>query len=504
MTSYAFAIDLRRCIGCHACTIACKAEHAVPLGVNRCWVKTVERGRFPRSERLFFPVLCNQCEAAPCARVCPTEALYRRDDGIVELDGGRCIGCRACMQACPYDQLFIDPETRTAEKCNFCANRIESGLLPACVSVCPTQCRVFGDLEDPASQVASLVNAGATRVRKPEKRTGPKIFYVGAEDDVIVPELAARPFHYKEGQVRWRPAGAPREDPARPGAPRVDYDVAHPRPWHGLVVAYLLAKGVSAGALFLSVTLWALGLRGGLVERAGPALALAFAGVTAALLVLDLERPERFLSVLTRGQPRSWLVRGAFFLSAHAAVAGLWLAAGATGADAVRTWLLPPALLAPVLATVFTSFLFAQGRGRDLWQGRASAFGLLAQAGAAGAAVLLLLAPFCGAAPALRSALCAALLGSLGAHLLLLAGEHLLHASPTRHRALAVASYLRGPFARVFWGGAVVAGGIVPLGLLALAPAASALALAAPVLALAGALAWDYVWVEAGQSVPLS
>lgn len=501
MTSYAFAIDLRRCIGCHACTIACKAEHAVPLGVSRCWVKSVERGSFPDAQRLFFPVLCNQCEAAPCAAVCPTEALYRRGDGIVELDGERCIGCRSCMQACPYDQLFVDPDTRTAEKCNFCANRIETGLLPACVSVCPTQCRVFGDLEDPASQLAGVLRANATRVRKPEKGTRPRVFYVSAEDDVIVPELSVRPFRYKEGQVRWRPVGALREDPARPAAARVDYDVPHAKPWHGLVVAYLLAKGVSTGALFLSALFWLLGLRGALSERIGPALALAFAGITAGLLVLDLERPERFLWVLTRRQPRSWLVRGAFLLTAHAAVAGLWLAGSFGAAARLRPWLAVPALVMPVLATVFTSFLFAQGRGRDLWQSRASAFDLLAQALAAGAAALLLLAPAVAADDSLLFALRAALAAALAAHLLLLTGEHALRRSPTPHHALAVTTYLRGPFARAFWGGAVVAGGVAPLVLLALAPAAAA---AAAALALAGALAWEYVWVEAGQSVPLS
>src|SRR6266851_329987 len=156
MPHYGFAIDLRKCIGCHACTIACKAEHEIPIGVNRCWVKTVEEGTFPATRRFFFPVLCNQCDEAPCARICPTNALFKRPDGIVDLHGDVCVGCRACMIACPYDQLFIDPNTHTAEKCNFCANRVENELLPACVSVCPTECRIFGDLDDPTSEVARV------------------------------------------------------------------------------------------------------------------------------------------------------------------------------------------------------------------------------------------------------------------------------------------------------------------------------------------------------------
>ena len=184
------------------------AQHQIPVGVNRCWVKSVERGTFPDTRRLFFPVLCNQCVDAPCVRICPTHALYRRRDGIVDLHPDRCIGCRACMEACPYDQLFIDPNTRTAEKCNFCANRVENQLLPACVSVCPTGCRIFGDLDDPESDVARIVERDAFMVRKPEKGTGPKVFYLGADDSVIRPEAAARPFYYKEGQVHLRPLGA--------------------------------------------------------------------------------------------------------------------------------------------------------------------------------------------------------------------------------------------------------------------------------------------------------
>src|SRR4026207_1361998 len=132
MPNYGFAIDLRKCIGCHARTTACKAEHEIPIGVNRCWVKTVEKGSFPETRRFFFPVLCNQCTDAPCARICPTRALFqppagvaapprvptcpprapfKRRDGIVDLLGDNCIGCRSCMEACPYDQLFIDPNT---------------------------------------------------------------------------------------------------------------------------------------------------------------------------------------------------------------------------------------------------------------------------------------------------------------------------------------------------------------------------------------------------------
>ncbi len=300
MPHYGFAIDLRKCIGCHACTIACKAEHQIPIGVNRCWVKTVERGSFPDTRRFFFPVLCNQCDEAPCVRICPTSALFKRRDGIVDLSGAACIGCRACMVACPYDQLFIDPNTHTAEKCNFCANRVENKLLPACVSVCPTECRIFGDLEDTSSELYRFVQDSGITVRKPEKGTMPHVYYVGAEQSAIQPEIATRPFYFKEGSVMLRPLGSPEADPADPGAPRVDYDTPHIKPWGMDMAIYLLTKGIATGSLLLSVILWLSGIREPLTTLAGPLVALVMVTVTAAVLVLDLEQPQRFLYILTR------------------------------------------------------------------------------------------------------------------------------------------------------------------------------------------------------------
>src|SRR5262245_38400978 len=185
-------------------------------------------------------------------RICPTNALFKRRDGIVDLHGDVCIGCRACMEACPYDQLFIDPGTRTAEKCNFCANRVENDLLPACVSVCPTECRIFGDLDDPASEVSRIVQLEAFMVRKPEKNTGPRVFYLGAEESVIRPEIAVRPLYYREGEVHLRPAAAPQPDGTAPGAPRVDYDVPHARPWGIDMVLYLLFKAIATGSMLVS------------------------------------------------------------------------------------------------------------------------------------------------------------------------------------------------------------------------------------------------------------
>ena len=511
MANYGFAIDLRKCIGCHACTIACKAEHEIPVGVNRNWVKTVEKGLFPDTRRFFFPVLCNQCDEAPCVRICPTKALFKRRDGIVDLHGDSCIGCRACMEACPYDQLFIDPNTHTAEKCNFCANRVENKLLPACVSVCPTECRIFGDLDDPASEVSRIVQHEAFMVRKPEKGTGPKVFYLGAEDSVIRPEAAVRPLMFKEGQVHLRPIGAPEEDPEAPGAPRVDYDVPHAKPWGVDMVLYLFMKAVSTGAMLLGAILWLLGHQGALVTLVAPAISVVLIGLTSAVLVFDLERPERFYYILTRSNWRSWLVWGSWFLAGHGTMSGVWLAAGWFGWNGVLTVLAWPAIVFAVLATAYTGFLFAQGLARDLWQGPHAAVDLIAQSGAAGAATLLLASSFLnvadggGLGPA-QVFLAWIAAGSLALHVLILIFENVLSPSPTRHHELAVRTITRGVHSRLFWGLAIAAGGMLPIVALAGMPATgpTAITLVACVLSLAGGAAWEYIWVDAGQSVPLS
>ena len=143
--NYGFVIDNRKCIGCHACSVACKSENEVPLGVYRTWVKYVETGAFPNNRRHFQVTRCNHCANPPCVRICPTAAMYQREDGIVEFDGRACIGCKACLQACPYDAIYVDPDTGTAAKCHYCAHRTEIGLEPACVVVCPETAIVSGE-----------------------------------------------------------------------------------------------------------------------------------------------------------------------------------------------------------------------------------------------------------------------------------------------------------------------------------------------------------------------
>ncbi|NOZ09736.1 MAG: 4Fe-4S dicluster domain-containing protein [Gammaproteobacteria bacterium] len=179
---YAMVIDTRRCVGCHACSVACKAEFDVPLGFYRSWVEYVEKGTFPDVRRSFLPRLCNQCSNPPCVDVCPTGATWQREeDGIVEIDPDICIGCKYCILACPYDARFANPVTGTAEKCDFCLHRVRNGLEPACVETCIGRARIFGDLNDPNSEVGRLLATTAVTVLRQEMGTKPNVYYIAAD-----------------------------------------------------------------------------------------------------------------------------------------------------------------------------------------------------------------------------------------------------------------------------------------------------------------------------------
>jgi Fe-S-cluster-containing dehydrogenase component len=309
---YGFAIDQRTCIGCHACTVACKTEHQIPLGQFRTWVKYVDKGEYPASTRAFGVLRCNHCTDAPCVAICPTKALFKRSDGIVDFDSDRCIGCKSCMQGCPYDAIYIDEDTHTAAKCNYCAHRVDDGLEPACVVVCPTHSIWSGDLDDPGSGIARLVATHPTAVRAPEQHTGPNVFYLGADRVVLDPLLAPVEDFYLWGRPdsQRRALAADLGPDAVTGA-HTTLNTAHPRPWGWRVETYLWTKGVGAGALLVATGAAFAGLPlTGAVGLAAPALALGGTAVTGALLVWDLKRPERFGYIFTKPNPSSWLVWG--------------------------------------------------------------------------------------------------------------------------------------------------------------------------------------------------
>lgn len=188
----AMVIDLDRCLGCHTCSITCKSENGVRLGGFRSHVMEKEVGKYPKVTRAFLPRLCNHCEKPPCEKVCPVGATYIREDGMVDIDKGRCIGCRYCMVACPYGARYFNPrhdseEAKlfparifgTVDKCNFCAHRIDNGVVPACVNGCLANARIFGDINDPESEIGQLKNNEELVSLLPEFETNPNVFYKG-------------------------------------------------------------------------------------------------------------------------------------------------------------------------------------------------------------------------------------------------------------------------------------------------------------------------------------
>jgi tetrathionate reductase subunit B len=190
-------IDLRRCIGCNACAVACKAENAVPLSRWRNWVKVVEKGSYPNVSRSFLPSLCNNCENPICVRNCPTQATYAREDGVVMVDPHRCIGCKYCIASCPYDVRYLSPFKKIVQKCQWCHHRVDVGLAPACVNTCPTRAMIFGDLNDPRSEVSRLLATNPVQVLKPEKDTQPQVYYIGA--DMVAMHTLGMPWEEEKG-----------------------------------------------------------------------------------------------------------------------------------------------------------------------------------------------------------------------------------------------------------------------------------------------------------------
>ena len=503
MPNYGFLIDQSRCIGCHACTVACKLENAVPLGVFRTWVKYVEKGAFPDTRRYFQVTRCNHCANPPCVYICPTRAMYRRPDGIVEFDPDRCIGCKACMQACPYDAIYIDPENHTAAKCHFCSHRTDLGLEPACVIVCPTHAIIAGDLDDPESEIFRRLAARDASVRRPEQGTRPKLFYIGADEATLSPEAARRDQYIF---AEWGPTAytGPLTPETLAGAPaRTVYDVPHERPWHWPVPVYLVTKAAGAGVYFLASLGLALGLFGSEVffGLGAGLLAAALTAITGLLLVADLARPERFIYVLLKAQPRSWLALGGYILGIFGVWVGLWWVLRLLGLRSVADGLAYPGALLALAAAGYTAFLLGQCEGRDLWQSPLLLPHLLAEALLAGAA-LLLAGPALGLASGGEGELLRPVfLGALLAHGLFVgaefAGRH-----PTLAARLAAKRIIAGPYRGLFWGGAVGAG-ILLAGTIALLPGPAFWALGG-LLSIIGLLAYNWAFIMGPQEIPNS
>ena len=504
MTRLGFLLDSESCIGCHACTVACKSEHDIPLGVNRTWVKYIETGSFPDVDRHFSVMRCNHCDDAPCIAICPTNALFRAPNGVVDFDDENCIGCKGCMNACPYDAIYINPATDTAHKCNFCNHRIEAGLEPSCVVVCPTHAIKVADLDDPDDETTRLIARSDTAVRAPEQGTLPKVHYLGADPASLDPLRTAIA---GDGMI-WADTTAQHPSAAPDAAgvvARTAYTTAHEMTWRAKVSGYLVTKAVAAGMMAVAALLVLLGH--GAEQAAVGVVPAVVAGVflaaTGLLLVWDLRRPERFYYLITRANRRSWLVKGAAVLGAFAAVCAAWFVAGVVGSVGALQGLAAPAALLAAATAGYTAFLFAQCEGRDLWQSHLVLPTLLAQAAVAGGAGYAV-ADLAIEVPE-PTAVQWVLLAGVLATAVLVAAELASRRSP--HVEAAVATMTRGRYARRFWAGGVVLGLAVPAVLAAVGLATGAgpwPAAAAGVCAVVGMWFYEDSFVRAGQSVPLS
>jgi len=536
---YGFIIDNRKCIGCHACTTACKSEHDVAVGVNRTYVKQVEKGEFPDTRRIFSVMRCNHCTDAPCVEICPVEALYTREDGIVDFDNNRCIGCKSCMQACPYDALYIDPDNNTAAKCNYCAHRVDVGREPACVTVCPEHAIIAGDMHNPTTEISQLLARQAVKVRKPEKGTNPNLFYIDGDDASLVPEATA-----KSGPGLWNSqargvghfakaaekmmytnddldllqmsidndiqAAYQRKETENPnyidvltGKARRVYDTPDKGIlWGWEVSAYVFTKAIAAGAFLIPFLAIILGYEVSPTAKLWSAgISLVFLALTGLFLVMDLDRPDRFLNVLLRPQWNSWLVKGGYTITVFGLLVTIWAVMTFFEIQTGETILLWGTAAFAILLAVYTAFLFAQAKGRDFWQSPTLPLHMLVHSVMAGTAIFVIASLIFGNEDWM-SILKNTMLIALVVNLFTLITE-LTITHPTTSAKTVVKMITKGRYSKLFWLGTVIIGNLIPLGTLLLDTDEMSIVFSG-VCVLIGIVITEKIWVEAPQRIPLA
>lgn len=402
----------------------------------------------------------------------------------------------------------MDPEQGTVAKCNFCSHRVDQGLEPACVTVCPTQAILIGDLNDLESSVAIHTNSpDAVRPRE-QLGTRPQLAYIGADPNVLAADRTSE----SPSPMMTSPWNESHSSAMNGSAPSVAdtadahdvYNVSHKQPWHFIVSAYLGTKSVAAGALLLGGLMLGLGYE---QERdifavAAPAIGLVMVMLTAMLLVIDLERPERFMRILLQPNWNSWLAIGGYILAAFGAISTIWLVielAGGNDATTVIAWVSIPFSIA---TATYTAFLFGQAPGREFWQTWVFLPHLLARAVIGGAAALQIVIAFAETERDPNELLAVAMLVGLGVSALATAIEFSRQGTPHLRRASMLG--VKGQLAPMLWGG--VGGGHVAAAVLAVIYLASdgsaGLLVAGAVVALVSLMILDDLWVRAGQAVP--
>ena len=537
---FGFVLDNRKCIGCHACTVACKSEHDVPVGVNRTFVKQTEKGVFPNTKRLFSVTRCNHCTDAPCVEICPVECLHIRPDGIVDFNSDRCIGCKSCMQACPYDALYIDPETHTAAKCNYCSPRIDIGLEPACVNVCPEQAIISGDMDNPDSEISKLLAGENVMVRKPEKGTNPNVFYINADEVSLTPQATERSDNYMwnsqangvghyakfaeslakksyddmASELAGNPsttttyAGSNYQEPK--SSMSVIMEKANPKRvydtpdkgilWGWEVSGYVFTKAIAAGAVLVLFMAQLMGVGySSEITWLTMGLGIVFLSLTGALLVKDLDQPARFVYVILRPQWNSWLVKGGYAITVFGGTVSLWAAGKYFDISILERFGFWASAITAVLVAVYTAFLFAQAKGRDFWQSPTLPLHMLIHSFMAGAAALAIGSYFIGTDSNWDTYLGYVVVATIIINLVVMVFE-LTITHPTDDARATVDMILKGRYQMRFWLGVVAIGNFLPLALILAGvslPIASA-------IALVGIILTESIWVEAPQRIPLT
>ena len=396
------------------------------------------------------------------------------------------------MQACPYDAIYIHPDNNTAAKCNFCAHRVEVGLAPPCVNVCPEHAIIAGDMDDASTEISQMLARHQFQVRKPEKGTRPNVYYIEGDEASLNPIYASTPESYMWSEIPQRvyQIAPPRLEQAESEAVRVyDQGQSHEQSWGGKVAAYLWTKSMAAGIpMFAFVAAILSGeLYFPLVFNIAAILLLA---VTTVLLILDLKQPGRFHYIIFRPQWRSWLTRGAFILIGFGLFLGLNLIFGYILKSPELFFItFHLAVLFGFGSAIYSAFLFWQAKGRDFWQSPLFAVHLIVMALLAGSGAIITIDD---RTPFVRGIL----LLSLFLHGALITLD-LMAVHSTKDAKIAARYMYRNNL--TFWIGGIFVGIFLPLVMLyfnVMGPAGMA--------ALIGLLLYERVWVRAGQVVPLS
>ncbi len=443
---------------------------------------------------------CNHCSNAPCVEMCPVTALYKREDGIVDFDNKRCIGCKACTQACPYDALYIDPITSTAAKCNYCSHRVDVGLEPACVVVCPEHAIIAGDMSNPNSEISQLLATQKTTARKVEKETVPNLFYINGNPKSLEPTATTRTNYLWSSQelgVGTKKDLALDNSKNNNAVARRVYDAPDKGVlWGWEVVGYLNTKAIASGLILVTALLYLSGyaISYNLLVQIS-LISLLFMTLTAALLIKDLRQPKRFLYIVFRPQFKSWLARGTYIILGFCGLLLLLTVAAYTENEWLTKAMLALGIPGAILTTIYTAFLFAQAKGRAFWKNNFSWLWML---------------------------LHAAVFGSMGMSLLLQTQLHnsypviewihviniviallLFRGTKVMESKLASTIITEGKYKIHYWVGVILIGNIIPLMMLHFATTDLTTNLSSLML-ITGILIAGYLFIKVPQTIPLS